>query len=685
MLLNYLKIAFRSMQRQKGYIAINIIGLAIGMTCCILIMSWVFDELSYDRFHENIDNLYLVISVDNYPNNEKKYFGVTPPSLGPVLIREYPEIINTSRFRWYGKSLIRYNENTFNEDIVAVADKSIFKLFTFDFLQGDIETVFPVPNSVVITKEMREKYFGDDNAIGKTLQIDNEHYFTVSAVIDNLPGNTHLKFDFLLPIEAVTTLGGELDNWGSFSYRTYALIHNNTSPETVNKKIESVFREKANPETIMTAVLQPVSRLHLHSSHISMAHDGDIRYVYIFSLIALFVLLIACINFINLTTARAACRALEVGVRKVVGARRKEIIAQFFIETILLSFIALVLALLLIETVLPMFNALSGKQFTLGKIASTAGIAGVIGIVLLTGFISGSYPAFFLSSFKPAVVLKGFLNEGARGSFFRKILVVGQFAITIALLICTILAYKQLSYIKNRNLGFNREYIVNIPASDKFKDKYDVFKQDLLANPNIIKVTAGSDRISHVRSSILLYDWESKNSPTPIEIFRLFVDEDFCATFDIKLKEGRFFLREFNDSSASRVVINETAAAVMSLNDPVGKRFGDDGEIIGVIKDYHFSSLHDRIEPLALFCSPGDMHFISVRINSQNIDNTLNYIRDVWVEVLPEFPFEYSFLDEDIDRMYANDRRISEIFNYFTTLTLFISCLGLLGLSSFII
>jgi ABC-type antimicrobial peptide transport system permease subunit len=685
LLLNYFKIAFRSIQRQKGYITINIVGLAIGMACCILIMSWVYDELSYDRYHKNIDNLYLVISVDNYSNNEKKYFSVTPPALGPVLKSEYPEIINTARFRSFGKSLIRYNETIFNEDIVAVADKSIFELLTFDFLQGDSETAFPNPNSIVITKEMRDKYFRDDNAIGKTLQLENDHYFTVSAVIENLPGNTHLKFDFLLPIEVVTTLGGELDNWGNFGYRTYAIIRGKNSHEDIDRKLEGIFRDRLNPETIITAALQPVSKLHLYSGHINMTHNGDIRYVYIFSLIALFVLIIACINFINLTTARAACRAREVGVRKVIGARRKEIIGQFFVETILLSFIALALALIFIEIVLPLFNTLSGKQFTLGKIASTAGIAGVIGIVLLTGLLSGSYPAFILSSFKPAAVLKGSLNEGTRGSFFRKILVVGQFTITIALLICTISAYKQLSYIKNRSLGFNKEYVINIPTPDKLVKKYDVFKQDLLANPAVLAITASSDIISHVRSSFILNDWEGKGSSSPVEINRLSVDEDFYATFDLKLLEGRFFSPEFDDSSAFRVVINETAARAMGLGDPVGKRFDDNGEIIGVVKDYHFSSLRDRIEPLALFCSPGRMHNISVRISSQNIDNTMDYIKNVWAKVVPEFPFEYSFLDEDIDRMYTNDKRISEIFNYFAALTMFISCLGLLGLSSFII
>ncbi|UCC78877.1 MAG: ABC transporter permease, partial [Candidatus Zixiibacteriota bacterium] len=685
MLLNYLKIAFRSMQKQKSYITINIVGLAIGMACCILIMSWVYDELSYDRYHKNIDNLHLVISVDNYPNNERKYFAVTPPPLGPVLKSEYPEIINTARYRSFGKSLIRYNETAFNEDIVAVADQSIFQLLTFDFLQGDIETAFPNPNSIVISKEMRDKYFGDDNPIGKTLQVETEHYFTVSAVIDDLPDNTHLKFDFLLPIEAVTTLGGELDSWGHFAYRTYAVIQDGDSREDISRKIDGIFRDRYREETIITAALYPVSKLHLYSGHINMVHSGDIRYVYIFSLIALFVLIIACINFINLTTARAVGRALEVGIRKTIGARRREIIGQFFVETILLSFIALALALLFVEIVLPVFNALSGKQFTLTKITSTAGIAGVIGIVLLTGILSGSYPAFFLSSFKPAVVLKGSQNEGVRGSFFRKILVISQFTITIALLICTILAYKQLSYIKSRNLGFNKEYVINIPAPDKLARKYDVFKRDLLANPDVLGVTASSDIISEVRRSFILEDWEGKSSSSPMEIHRMSVDEDFCATFDIKLLEGRFFSPDFTDSSTFRVVINETAAAAMGMDDPVGKRFGENGEIIGIVKDYHFSSLHDRIEPLAMFHSPEDIHYISVRVNSQNLDSTLDYIKNAWAKIVPEFPFEYSFLDEDIDRMYTNDKRISEIFNYFTTLTMFISCLGLLGLSSFII
>jgi len=690
MLNNYLKIALRNIFRHKGYSLITISGLAIGITCCILMLLWVRDELSYDKFHENYNDLYRVVFEKNLGDRITQD-ARGPNATGPALKEEYPEIINFTRYRGNVSGwLVQYDEKAFTNDQLAVADPSFFEMFTFPFIQGDPKTALQDRYSVVITETMAQKYFGTEDPINKVIKIYGTD-FKVTGIIENILQNSHIRFDFIFPIVNMDDWWGDpLDSWTrDFRFFTYIQLEKGFSWLEVNGKITNTAQQHHPGSRTTKTYLQPFKDIYLHSHfRLDYSNLGNLAYLYIFSLSALCILLIACINFMNLSTARSANRAKEIGIRKVIGARKNEIISQFYGESIIISFIALLLAVILTFLFLPVFNSLSGKHLTFYFWNDFKIIISLIGLTLVTGIISGSYPSLYLSSFIPVKALK---NAGhaktSNRSLLRKILVVVQFAIAISLIVVTIIMYNQLNFIKNKDLGFQKENIICFDAVGGFGRNYEAVKNELLQNPNFISVTKSLSPtgLFGLNSNRREINWEGKDPNKEIIILRWGVDYDYLKTYNMSMIEGRFFSREFS-SDTSNYIINESAVKEMGIENPVGKRFsydGREGRIIGVIKDFHQSSLRSRVYPLLLYLG-GRSFTITARIIPANVQQTIQFLESKWEEHVPEYPFSYSFLDDTIDNFYRSEKRISTIFRYFTFLAIFISCLGLFGLASYI-
>ncbi len=689
---NYLKVALRNLKKYKFYSFINIVGLAIGMACCVLILLWVQDEISYDRFHEQGDNIYRVI-VENHSTDQVYDQWQSPGPLAPALKKEFPEIIKSTRyFKNPNEVLIRYNDTKFMEAGLSMADPDLFKIFTFSFVRGEPRKALSDHMSIVITEEIAEKYFGSEDPIGKTLNMSKELNFTVTGVIKKLPPNSHFRFDFLVPVEMIkdNELGKEtLESWNIYFFETYILLQKGILFQGLNQKIYNYLKGRTVEALKIFLHLQPLKSTHLYSSEIQprMSAQGDIQYVYIFSIIALFILIIACINFMNLTTARHANRAQEVGLRKVVGANRTELLKQFFGESILLSFISLVLAAALVELFLPAFRSLTGKHLTMFYAGNIKIIFAVIAIALFTGFLSGIYPAIFLSSFQPVTIFRGSYKLRGGGSLFRKILVVIQFSFSILLIICTIVVSSQVNYMRNYELGFDKEYLIYIPMRGELGEKYESLKNELLKNPEIINVTAASNIPLRGASRSGPTDrWKGKKPDKSLPWKLISVSYDYAETLNLKMIQGKNFSKEFS-SDNSNAVINETAAKAIGTESPIGLQFtfwADEYTIMGVVEDYHYFPLNYEIRPLILAFKPEQYQYILFKIRSKNIPDTLAYIERICKKFEPYYPVEYHFVDEAYDTLYRNERRLGNIFKYFALLAISISCLGLFGLASFV-
>ncbi len=684
MLKNYLKIALRNIKRHKGYSFINIFGLAIGMACCILILLWVQDELSFDHFHENADNIYRVIQDINFTDHSTTWT-ITQGPLGPSLKEDFPEIINATRITDRGFRLT-YDDKSYDEE-VGMADGSIFEMFTFPLVKGDPATALSDPFSIVLTEEMAAKYFRDEDPIGKTIKADNQWDFQVTGVMKNVPHNSHLQFDFLIPFIFGRELNYTVDHWGNSSFRTYVQLSKGVPAQDVILKISGYLFEKPTIEKDARLNLQPLTRIHLYSNYEYDSAHGDITYVTLFSLIAFFILLIACVNFMNLATARSANRAKEVGMRKVAGAYKIEIIRQFYGESILLAFIALLLAVVLVWLLLPVFNNLAAKELCLDIPGNLSILLGLLCIAVLTGIISGSYPAFFLSAFQPVMVLKGLRLSGSRGSLFRKILVVFQFSLTILLIICTVGVYNQLDYMRNRKLGYDKEHMIYFRMRGDVREKFDSVKNELLQNPNILGVTASSNVPTYgYYFSNSLWRWEGQSPDEEILMRAVLIDFDYFKTFGMEIAEGRSFSKEFPTDVTEAIMVNEEAVKAMGMESPIGNRLSlqdENFKIIGVVKNYHFRSLRQEIDPLILLYYPQYCRILFARLKGDKIPQIIGYIENVWKKFAPDYPFNYNFLDEALDRLYRSEQRIGTLFRYFAILAVLISCLGLLGLASF--
>ena len=682
MLGNYLKIALRNLTRQKSYSITNIAGLAVGMACTILILLWVKDELSFDGFHANAKQVYRVVFADE-TYVKTHHYSVTPPALAVALKKDFPEVVHATIYSIIDDLIVSKGEKKFRER-VGFTTASAFDIFTIPFKKGDPETAFLEPNSIVITEKMAAKYFGSDDPVNKVLTLDNQIDFKITAIIQDLPENSLLQFDCLVPFENVEKITGRgnIESWDNFGYYTFVLLPHKIDIDKFNDKISDfIIKSRLNStENFRPRLyLQPLTDIHVHN----LNGGGAITYVYIFSLIAVFVLLIACINFMNLATARSLRRSKEVGLRKVVGANKRNLIHQFYAESILLSFISLFFSLLLVELFLPAVNSFSGKTLSLDLTGNIDNLVVFVCITLITGIIAGSYPALFLSSFNPVRALKG-INLNISSSL-RKMLVVFQFSLSIVLIVCTIVVSTQLDYLQKYNLGFDKNQILYFPLSNKLRDKSISLKSELLQNPQILNVTATSSRIGiHPMWSVDLNDWEGNSGEESLLLSMISTDSDFLNTFQVELVSGRYFSKHFVTDTAS-FVLNEAAVKEMDLQDPVGRRIFKKGKIIGMVKDFNFRSLHSEIGPLALVMSSDLYKFMAVKVNTSNISGTIKYIENVTGKFAPDFPFEYQFLDEEFANLYRSEQQLGIIFNYFSILAIFISCLGLFGLASYMV
>jgi len=679
---NYFKLTFRHFRKHKIFTFINIAGLVISLASCFLILLWVQDELSYDRFHNRGDDLYR-IAIKHSQYGE---IPITPIPLAPAIEEKFPEIMGISRYLPYA-CLIKHGDRIFNE-LGSFADSSFFNLFTYPFIKGDPDKVFSDPFSIVLTEELAKKFFGEKDPMGQILRLDNQHDFTVTGVLKNIPHNSHIRFDFLVPFARLLQTDRDPTNWGRWGIISYVLVENDALLSDIKLRMEELYKQH-KPDEEVNFCLQPLTKIHLYLSQ----EGGDIRVVTIFSVISLFILLIACINFINLTTARSSIRAKEVGLRKVIGAQRKYLIRQFMGQAILLSGVAFFIAIILVMLVLPGFNNLSGKVLSINLFKDIKLFFGLLGIALLTGFLSGVYPSFLLSAFQPAQVLKGayFQKMGSR-SFFRRILVIVQFSISICLIICTMVISRQIDFMSNRKLGYDTEQIVYFPMQGNLQKEYPAIKAELLKHSSITHVAAASELPTEIGTSYNSFGWEGKEPDTQMSMNALWIDPGYFEALNIKIIQGRAFSKQ-TSTDENNFILNETAIKLMGIESPVGKRFSfpdryslREGIIVGVVNDFHFASLHYGIGALALMTGADRFNYVCIRVHPdlKDLSEMILYLENIWNSFVPEFPFEIHFLDEVYNSMYRSEQRISKVFRYFTVFAIFISCLGLFGLAAFI-
>ena len=696
---NYLKIAVRNIFRHKAYSLINICGLALGMACCILILLFIQDELNYDRYPDQSQQIYRLALEADVGGGTRRIAPVGPP-YAEIFGEAMPEIQKTVRINRGERVLVGYGNKKFFEEYFFYADPTIFEMFTFRILQGDPASALATPFSVVLTEAMARKYFGSDDPIGQTITLGNEHDFQVTAVMQDIPAGSHFSFDFVASLETLADLHGKryLTHPGYLSFYTYLLLEKNANPGELTQKIAALVSQKFGAKLAATRrfFLQPLESIHLHSQlEGELEANSSVSFMYIYAAIALFILLIASFNFMNLSTARSANRAKEVGMRKVLGAFRMQLIKQFLGESILLSFLSLVFAGGIAVLLLPLFNSLTSKELALEHFLGSGLFLAFLGIVLLIGICAGLYPAFFLSAFQPVRTLKGKFGTAGRSSSLRRILVVAQFSISVVLITGTLIIQKQLRYMRGQNLGFNQEQVVIIPMYDENVIKtYDSLKQELLRNPAIISASASSSVPGKPGWSIA-YRYEGAPDGQYESLITFFVDYDFVETLGLTLLAGRNFSQAFPSDPDNAFIINETAVEKFGWTDPLNKEIiwpsdlrrldaiVKQGRVVGVVKDFNVTSLHENIGPVILQIRPQNLSYISLRIRPRDISSTLAFIQDKWTQFSPAFPYEYSFLDEDFDKLYRADAKIGRIIGMFSLLAIFIACLGLFGLGSF--
>jgi len=692
MLKNYLKIIIRNIRKNKGYSFINIFGLAVGMACCILILLWVKDELSFDRFHDNADVIYRV--TEHQYDSSGDYFpvAVTPWPLAEALKDDFPEIVDSARLRILSGRLISYKDKKFNErDFVAV-DPSFLKMFSFPLVEGDISTALTEPHTILITEETAARYFGDEDPIGKVLAYNNNIDFKVTGVLKNVHHNSHVQFDFLVPFESTLRESGWTDSWGTNNYTTYVQLAENTYVQHISDKVYN-YLKKIHSESRTKLIMQPLTDIHLRSDYAIDLYghtENKSIYIYAFSVIAVFVLFIACINFMNLSTARSEKRSKEVGLRKVVGASRHNIITQFYGESLFMTVISFFIALILVYLLLPAFNNVSGKLLSLDSMKDPVFLLGLLGIMLITGLVSGSYPALVQSSFNPVDSIKGTglkLSSKSGKSLFRSTLVVVQFTLSIILIVGTLIVYKQINYMLNKELGYEKESTVYFIKRANLRTQYDAFKSELLRDPNIVGVTTSSDIPTYTVHSTTAFSWEGKNPETRFLIHQFSVDHDYIKTFNMNIIAGRDFSREFPvDETTQSFIVNETAVKAMGLKNPVGSKFRlyrNEGQIVGVVEDFHYKSLQKEIEPLVLRIDSQRDSYVFVKFRSEHMQEAIASVRGVYKSFNPDYLLEYTFLDEAVERLYNSEQKTRKIFNYFTLVAILISCLGLYGLAAY--
>lgn len=690
MLRNYIKIAFRNLLRHKAFSFINIFGLAIGMACTILIMLWVQDELSYDRFHERTDRLYRVTSA--LPELDLKA-AISSAPIAQAVQSQIPAIKSAVRINANNYDLLQVGEKMFEEKHVLYADSNFFEFFTFEFKSGNAKAALLQPDNIVITESMAKKYFGNDDPLGKVIRKNHKEDVIVSGVVKDVPTNSHLQFDFVQPMTFLARTSRDLKEnvWDNFNFYTYVELdeHFDATPvalDSLNAKFKAIY--KANePNLRVDFRLQPLADVHLHSNLFAdLPGAGNIQYVYIFIVVGVFVLGVACINFMNLATARSARRAKEVGLRKVAGAVRFQLIRQFLSESSIIAVMALVIGMILVVVALPFFNDIAGKSLSINLLNAKL-VIGIVLITLITGLLAGSYPALFLSGFVPAKVLKGNLKAGAGNSLFRNTMVIIQFAVSIALMIGTTVIFQQLEYIRDRNLGYDKENLIYVNMTGEMWGKYSTWRTELEKNELTKDFSFISDLPTNVTNGTIGVEWEGK-SPSIQPLFaNLAIDENFMEVFRMKPIYGRSFSKDFK-ADTTNYVVNEKALKTMNM-DPataVGRSltmWGRKGVIIGVVKDFNFKPVQHDIEPLILRLNTWGGVAV-IRTKPTKTAETIKALGQISNTLNPEYPFAYGFVDNELNKMYQAEQQLSNLFTIFAGLAIFISCLGLYGLSAFL-
>jgi len=664
-------------------------GLAIGLSCAILILLYIIDDLKFDHKHLNRNEIYRVIA-ETSERGEKVFSVRNPIPIAPTIADEFPEVIKYSRYDAIGEFFeIKYEDKVF-KDYAAVADSSFFEIFTFNFIEGDPSTVLQNPYDVVLTKKTAVKYFGDNSALNKVLNIRNKD-FTVVGVIENFQFNTHIFFDYIIPYRYwFDDVGMPTDRWkmpgpGSTAY---LMLEKGSDSKKLQEKIVDLAA-KYEPESQFKLSLQAFNKIHLHSSFIR--NDGaniaarNIKDIYLFSVLGIFLIIIACINFMNLATARSYSRAREVGVRKVHGGTRKQLINQFLGEAVIHAVLAYIIAMLLVELLLPTFNKLVLKDLSVDYF-DLSFLLYLIILVLITAIISGSYPAYILSRFKPEKVLRTYIKGGKKGTVLRKMLVVFQFSISILLIISITTINKQLNYINNQDLGWNQNNLVNVHIGSHFNNNWEVVREELLAYPGIESVSKDASLPVFIADPQANFSWEGKSPDDNIALYWFDCGYDYFKTFKMEIIDGRAFSQNFA-SDTSNFILNEEAVRAIGFDNPIGKRFSIGpikGEIIGVVKNFHQTSLHGKIQPLVLSIPPRGGYNLAIRISDRDIAKTVEFITGIWNKYGPGTDIQLDFMDEWVDNLYLKEQREKKIFNVFSGLAIFVSCLGLFGMASFI-
>ncbi|HVW95673.1 MAG TPA: ABC transporter permease [Mucilaginibacter sp.] len=687
MIKNYLKIAWRNIVRHKAYTFINLSGLAIGMASSILILLWVQNELSYDRFNKNADNIYrITCDASGFKA------AVNTAGMPGGLKQQMPEIKNTVRLSHLSTVLFAAGDQKFQEKQVFYADSTFLQVFSYKLVEGNRATALSRSDGVLLTQDMAKKYFGSEKALGKVLRKDNGSNVTVTGVLANIPANSHLQFDFILPMSSIAQDDYDLksNTWSNFNFYSYLLLDKNAVTDNASlarfeKKMNAIYKTH-QPDQKIVFHIQPLTGIHLAEPlQVDLPGHGNSEYVTIFFIVAVLILVVACINFMNLATARSARRAKEIGLRKVSGAIRGQLILQFLSESVLISFFALLLALMIVGLFLPAFNALAGKDLAFDY-SDARFWCTLIGISLATGLISGSYPALFLSGFKPVKVLKGNVKSMGGNLVFRNAMVVTQFIVSILLLIGTVTIYNQLQFIRNRNPGYVKDNLLYMHMTGELWGKQKALKAELKSNPLTANFAVSGELPVNIIAGTLNVQWEGKDPASQIVIPSMDVDENFIHVFKMKMLAGRGFSPEFT-TDTNNYVINEKMMAVMGLNrdNAVGKTLtfgGTKGNIIGVVKDFNFKPVQQAIEPLVLRLNTYGGYII-VRTRPRNTENTINALAQISKQLNPAYPFKYDFLDQEMASLYKGEQKMGSIFNLFAGLAIFISCLGLYGLSAF--
>lgn len=697
---NYLKIAYRNIIKQKAYTLINVMGLALGLASCILVGLFIWQDLNYDNYHENGENIYR-LSMKNITPSGTSHMAESPAKAGPTIIENFPEVDKMTRIYFSSDDLVALDNNKFYEDEIIFADENFFNIFSYQLISGNPNELLTDKNSIVLTRKISEKYFGSENPVGRTLRLNNKFDMKITGVIENVPANSHFNFDLVCSYSALADMpeGIFLDQWGAtFGSYTYLLLHPGTDIDNFEIKSSNYFTSLLEEFASIKneIILQPIKSIHLHSDlNDEIKPNSSITYILILGSISLFILILACINFVNLTTARAIKRAKEIGVRKVFGAIKQQLVPQFLSESIFLTIIALGFALVIVELITPAFSELIGSEMVYNCFDQIGILVTIVILTLVIGILAGLYPAFVLTHYQPVDIMKGSLfASGKKGSaFLRKCLVLFQFSISIILIIFTVVINQQVDYMRNYDMCFEKDQTIILNTPERMSNNFNVIKSELNTIPGVIKSSAslGAPSLGSGYGTNLIPDMQHEDEEFGISV--KMIDFDYLDLYDIELLAGKS-LSEFEGADFTELtMVNETTVRKLGFVDPIDaignsytiglsdgvKRFSP--EIVGVVRDFHFNSLHSEISPLLFMYWPYLFQEVSIRISAKNVPATIKGIQQVWEKFYPEYPFNYSFLDEKIDKLYQAEERSFQVITVFSILAIFIACLGLLGLT----